>query len=64
VIRPGWLSGTRHELPDDLDGCGLVLSRRFPPTPDDLVPWVVLFAGLLTDAEIREREAEWRELFG
>jgi hypothetical protein len=56
---------------DFLDGlCDLDFIKG-PDTTEDLLPWVVLFADLLTPAQLPEslaaveaRADEWRALFG
>lgn len=53
-------------MPDNdlLEGC-LVLDFALDPTPDELLPWVVLFASVLGHpVRILVRAAEWRLLFG
>jgi len=66
------VSDTTAEDDDDfLDGmCDLDFDNG-PPVPDELTPWVVLFASLL-DFDLRPRDItaverrahEWRVLFG
>jgi hypothetical protein len=49
---------------DLLDGCEVGDTPY--ATPDDLVPWVVLFASVMHGPadEVEARAGEWRELFG
>ena len=47
---------------DFLDGCDMARGR--PPTRDEDVPWIVLFASVWHDRdEVERRVREWREMF-
>jgi hypothetical protein len=60
------MSDTTREDDDFLDGICDLDADMGPPTPDDEVVWVVLFASVLGKGRdaIEARAAEWRELFG
>lgn len=46
---------------DQLDGCTVTLSDKYP-TPDEEVPYVVLFPGM-TKAEADDRAKEYEAVF-